>query len=318
MRHALVTVTDEAFLIGTEVMIHCFLEHDPWFEGDLVVIHDGLPDDARRRLEALYPVTFLAVSDTLKSRVAELYSAIPKLSGITARFHKLELFRLTGYDRLVFLDSDLFTVGSIRELFERTEGFLCCPDSCFYRNALRDFISYEQIQDSFDRSYGEAIRDSFNSGVLSIGPEHLSENVYADLLAMIDLDTWGKITVPRLADQIILNYYFRGRQTLLSGKYNFVVFLEQLIKSKEGIRFFDARVIHFAGKLKPWHAYDLAELAEYAPGYLKYIDLWREQHQALAARNDGDFAEQRKIEEHLEWLKRFNQHEFKVSELVEP
>lgn len=318
MSYALVTVTDSSFLVGTEVMLHSFLEHDPWFDGDFVVIHDGLPDDARARLEALHPTTFLDVSDELREKVADLYDAIPKLSGITARFFKLELFRLTGYDRLVFLDSDLFCVGSIREIFERTEGFLCCPDSCFYRNALRDYISYEQVQESFARSYGEKLYDSFNSGVLSIGGEHLRAEVHRDLVAMIDRDTWRKIAVPRLADQIILNYYFRGRQTLMSGKYNFVVFLEQLIRSKEGIRFFDARVIHFAGKLKPWYVFDLAELAAVAPGYIKYIDLWRDAHRTLAASRNGSGAEQEKIDEHLEWLRRFNQHEFKLAELGEP
>ena len=146
MRYALVTVTDSSFLAGTEVMLHSFLEHDPWFDGDFVVIHDELSGDARRRLEALYPTTFLAVNDELKGRVADLYDAIPTLAGVTARFHKLELFRLRGYDRIVFLDSDLFAVGSIREIFERPEGFLCCPDSCLYRDALRDYISYEQVR----------------------------------------------------------------------------------------------------------------------------------------------------------------------------
>ncbi|MFT5668367.1 MAG: lipopolysaccharide biosynthesis glycosyltransferase, partial [Vicingaceae bacterium] len=40
---AIVTVTDENFYLGTQVMFYSFLKHNSNFEGDLVVIHHQLP-----------------------------------------------------------------------------------------------------------------------------------------------------------------------------------------------------------------------------------------------------------------------------------
>ena len=42
------TVTSPEFLLGTRVMLDSFLAENPWFEGEIVVIHDRL-DEAQAR-----------------------------------------------------------------------------------------------------------------------------------------------------------------------------------------------------------------------------------------------------------------------------
>ena len=54
LKLCLATVTTEAFVPGTLVMLHSFLKVNPWFEGDLVIIHDGLEPTAHQSLVACF------------------------------------------------------------------------------------------------------------------------------------------------------------------------------------------------------------------------------------------------------------------------
>jgi hypothetical protein len=49
MRKALVTVTDKRYHKGTIVLLYSFLKYHPNFKGDLVVIHDRLPDQIQKK-----------------------------------------------------------------------------------------------------------------------------------------------------------------------------------------------------------------------------------------------------------------------------
>lgn len=56
------TVTTASFLPGTLVTLGSFLRQHPDFAGDLVVIHDELPDSERACLAALPKLRFEQVS----------------------------------------------------------------------------------------------------------------------------------------------------------------------------------------------------------------------------------------------------------------
>lgn len=54
------------------------------------------------------------------------------------------------------------------------------------------------------------------------------------------------------ADQLVLNRYFAGWQTLVSAAYDFVLPFAETIRTREGITINNAKVLHFAGPIKPW------------------------------------------------------------------
>ena len=65
-RICLATVTTEDFLPGTVVTVGSFLKAHPDFDGDVVIIHDGLAEEHRETLHALSGrVRFAPVSPEL-------------------------------------------------------------------------------------------------------------------------------------------------------------------------------------------------------------------------------------------------------------
>jgi len=44
----------------------------------------------------------------------------------------------------------------------------------------------------------------------------------------------------------------------------------------EDVSLLDARLVHFAGAIKPWNHYPAELLARRAPQFIKFIDVWRE------------------------------------------
>ena len=103
----LFTVTTERFVPGTLVMLHSFLEHHPRFGGDVVIVHDGLPEALRRALAGSFGrVRFEPVSGELQARLERL-AALPVFRNRLPNFYFLEAFRLGGYRKMLYFDSDL-------------------------------------------------------------------------------------------------------------------------------------------------------------------------------------------------------------------
>ncbi len=62
------TATTESFVPGALTAVGSFLQQHPCFEGDVVVIHDGLPRESQAYLEALSDRVHAPVCDALQER----------------------------------------------------------------------------------------------------------------------------------------------------------------------------------------------------------------------------------------------------------
>ena len=62
------TATTESFVPGALTAVGSFLQQHPCFEGDVVVIHDGLPRESQAYLEALSDRVHAPVCDALRER----------------------------------------------------------------------------------------------------------------------------------------------------------------------------------------------------------------------------------------------------------
>ncbi len=281
------TVTNEAFAVAAEVLLYSFIKFNPWFDGDIVVVETGdLSADTRKRLDSIYPVRYVQGSAGLEQRMDELQQAIPWLVNKRAHFHVFELFRLSEYQHIVYVDGDTYCCGDIRELFYRDEPLLACPDAFTLRRQLWDKLG-ELAPEVLPEAtpYGPDVNRSFNSGVMSINGPLISEQTYNSLLDVLNPQVFENSD---FGDQMALNVYFKGRFDTLSARYNYMVLIEEYIKGLENITSLEARIVHFAGRIKPWFDFAYPELLEKAPHYLKFIDNW---HELLhAARDQSELA----------------------------
>ena len=247
-----VTATTESFVPGTLVTLGSFLKHHPGFDGDLVVVHDDLPRNHQRHLAAISPaVRFEPVSAELRGRLAALSAERPNLAGRLGQFYSLEAFRLHGYRKVLYYDSDVLFQSSVADLFDSPAVLLCCGDGMCLRGLRRDAATFAPVADAADAKSASALERTFGAGFLLIDSKLVEENAYEALLALLAPETW-RGTATHHTDQLVLNRCFGGRQTLVGSTYDFVLERAALIKAREGVSAEDAKVLHFVGAIKPW------------------------------------------------------------------
>lgn len=271
--HCLLTISDDSFVPGTEMLIFSFLRDNPWFRGDIAVLCDQtLSDASRTRLARLGPVEFIRPGADLEHRVAALAAVIPQLRAAGPRFASLEAFGLDRFERVVYIDSDAFVTGDLSALFFSSHPLLACADGSHYDELLGD-AGAARIANQ--RRYGAALAHCFNTGMISIGPEMLDGSLRDSLVADIDPATWAEVETLGWTDQLILNRRFAGRATLLDGRYNYMPVLEAKIRRVYRLHAHDARIVHMAGRYKPWEPRP-PDLFDQAPSLAKFYELWQQ------------------------------------------
>ena len=139
-------------------------------------------------------------------------------------FDKLHIFELTEYDKIIYLDSDLFIVKNIDDLFDMPH--------------LSGAISGKECYNEWD---------GINSGLMVIVPE---EGILTKLLNVISTHKFDK----DIGDQDIINYYYDwpNKNLAISEKYNIFYNLIDYYIEKLKYNPNDVRCIHYIGSRKPW------------------------------------------------------------------
>ena len=247
----LATATTADYLPGTLVTVGSFLKHHPDFDGDVVIIHDGLDERHRAYLGALSDrVRFVSVSAELRERLARVGAAVPRFASILSRLYAFEAYRLTGYSKLLLCDGDLLFRQPIGELFDSEDALLCCGESAYLRGRGRDATTFALLDDSPPPPCGILDR-TFNDGFLLIDASLAGEGCYADLLSLVTPESW-RGTAMSSFKQFLHNRYFHDRHTLIGSTYNFMLRHTALIMAREGLTAADAKVLHFNLPVKPW------------------------------------------------------------------
>ena len=279
----LLAVATDDFVPGVFVMVRTFLKHHPRFDGDVVIVHDGLSDASREMLAAsFHRLRFEPVSAELRDRVARLCAVRPELRARRANFYILDAFRLHGYRKVLCCDGDLLFRASVEELFDSPEALICCRDQFSLRGLRRDAVTYLPADDPavpVAVPAAPALTETFNSGFLLLDGRLMEEGTHADLLARVSPEAWRGVEAVA-ADQLVLNRCFAGRQTLVSSTYNYLVDCSDAIRAREGIGVEDARVLHFKLPMKPWVPDAMLYWARrdaaraLAPGYKLWYDAY--------------------------------------------
>jgi glycogenin glucosyltransferase len=134
------------------------------------------------------------------------------------------VFELTEFDKILYLDSDLYINKNIDELF-------CLPN-------LSAVISGKGYVNEWVE---------MNSGLMVIEPK---EGLVDKMLELLKNTKFDK----DIGDQDIINIYFdwKNKNLAISEKYNIYYFLIDYYVNSLGYDLNDFRVIHFIGENKPW------------------------------------------------------------------
>jgi glycogenin glucosyltransferase len=205
---------------------------DSYLPGALVLAHSLRDAGANRKLAVL--VTLDSVSGDSITQLKEVYDyvfPVPRIrndhpanlylmnrSDLHSAFTKINLWKLTDFSKIVYIDADVVAYRAPEELFNISDPFAAAPD-----------IGWP---------------DLFNTGVMVLNPN------MGDFYAMIAMAERG-ISFDG-ADQGLINMHFGQRYHRLSFTYN--VTPSAHYQYVPAYRHFQSSInmVHFIGANKPW------------------------------------------------------------------
>ncbi|KAL7319851.1 hypothetical protein PS15m_002938 [Mucor circinelloides] len=225
---------DDVMGEATEVLVYSLKQTNTKHDIVVLVLED-VTQTVRSRLE--YLGAKIINVDQIKYPW-DSSSARRKGFNKACRYSKLNLWNLTQYEKVVFLDADTMVVNNIDELF-----------------------GYPQFTAAVD------IGGVLNTGVFVAEP---NAETYKDIMA-----TYEKAPSYNKGDQGFLNYYFNKTANPLPGNYNLMIkFTHFSTLASEFVTKNTVKVLHFTSETKPWNFHFLhqREWRENYDGYL--FGLW--------------------------------------------
>jgi hypothetical protein len=266
----LCTITTPDYMPGTLVMLHTFFKYNPWFAGDILIYDGNLSENDRALLLRFPRVKFISPPSDLILALKPVFRARPDLEPFEAIFYSLGFFKITGYDKYMYVDGDVFFQSDIYKPLRDVNGLMFSPDRPAHVGRVRDRRTYKMVQNPEKGTL--YWKNTFNTGVFFGDQTYFSEDVYKELLGLLQPEYF--VPLKRSAnDQYLLNRYFENNYTPMSAKYNYRLGLARVLKRKF-ITLNNAAVIHFSGKKNPWDPeHVLSELMK-QPIYLKAFKKW--------------------------------------------
>lgn len=252
-------------------MLDSFLRHHKQFSGDIWIIHGGLSAQSRAILSASFKsVKFKSAGHQLTNALNRLTKAHPRIRPREARFLSVEMFALTGYDKVLFCDSDMLFQGSIADLWTQDEALICCGDGAYYRGLGRDPETFIEV--ALDAAPG-VLQQPFNAGFMMVDGGQCTASNYTEILGLISPERWQKIRTGH-TDQLLYNLHFADRSTFVSPAYNYLLAYGGAIIDKCGTTLSDATVLHYNGPMKPWLPNSILAGFQERPMIVKSAEIW--------------------------------------------
>lgn len=235
------------------------------------VIHDGISDEDRKRVEAVAPGHQFEWPVITDSRMLNLGTRHHINRSTYYRFAIPELLPATT-SKVLYLDSDLVVLRDIRELWNT--GMQGHPIA-----AVQDpMVDYKGFAKRWDLPASE--RGYFNAGVLLFDLDYIrSQNVFEPAFDLM-LNRWDDLD---FGDQCILNILFWDNWMKLDPTWN--VQRCMVLQEPNHTAYADAsafptgrrpKIIHYTEHNKPWSvdAYHPYPWSYYK--YLRHTPYWKE------------------------------------------
>ena len=227
MKIACCSTLNDRYLDGFLTFFYSLQKHTPNFNYPYYIFEWGeLSDASKEFLNKIYP-HFIFKSIDNSAYEGCTYDTEWRTWDINC-INRFDIFTLTEYDRVVFLDVDMLVLKDITELFTLDVDFGAVA-------VLPILGSVMDHPGSYDKSI-----TTFDGGLMVISSKYLNDNTKRDLIKIAFQKKWS-------SDEPILNVYFTNdKTTFLPKEYNILVseLTPDLLNS--------AKIIQFVGHNKPW------------------------------------------------------------------
>jgi glycogenin glucosyltransferase len=221
-------VCNKEYLIGFEVMLKSLIDNNPRVISDnlpfVIITNDLNPEDLVTSRKIYNNIHIKRYDESKYSQIEEL----KKQQMAFGDYTKYEIFSLTEFKKIIFLDSDTIILGNIDYLIDFKESFGCVR---------------------------ELFIDQYNTGVMVIGNEYLNPKITEDLINLTNV--YG---ITEHLDQDIINNYFIDVITPIPLEYNYLKIYSKQIFQNTGLPNY-IKIIHYVVK-KPWQQKPLVFLEE--------------------------------------------------------
>jgi len=245
----------------------CFVANKRYIEGLATVVHSLKKNNKNVPTIILFSedieeapddVDKLIKIDVEDYRYLEMFNELNKpLLWPKSIYYKLSIFNVYGYDRIVFIDSDMLVIKDISDLWDLDEY----NEFDFYAT-----LTYPKVDDKSNQQ-----EDKLCSALMVINKNLLGVHVYKKLIEMAVLHKTYEGS-----DQGVINYYLRKKSVpcgLINQYYNTFPCDKHISRCKGYDR--PATILHFIGgwlKFTSWH--DRIHCRKHFDQ--KYIDLYDE------------------------------------------
>lgn len=212
----------------------------------VIILHDGMPDDLRCKLQSVAPGATFVWREINPAELPAFDRGVDLKHVNAATFLRLGLETLAPEDckRVIYLDADTIVFGDLREIWNADLGGAPiggCPDTYIDEAAFAARWNLQLRPNGY-----------FNAGVLLIDLEQVrAEAAFSKAMAFV------REHQPVFADQDALNWVFWGRWAALDTRWN--VQRDMLIDTVASTLPAEKRfaggapgIVHFTGKDKPW------------------------------------------------------------------
>ncbi len=224
MKKALCTLTDTNYFKLSVVMLKSFCINNPEFDGDIIILDIGLSQtnlndlkqfeidfDCNIIVKSVNTTDYCALGNIIS------YDKICMLVGyeketLKNRTYKFDVFKLTEYDKVLFLDSDILVTKNILELFELSKSA-----------AVRML-------------YDENRARTINSGVMLLTSNMLNLDVYNNLVFhLMDIH-------PEWGDEEVIQRNYLDSFDILPDRYN-------VFNPPDTMNLLDASILHYGASM---------------------------------------------------------------------
>lgn len=187
MKTGIVTAVSSSYVGYLKTLLKSLKKHN----GEKYPVHVLCHTDTRY-MKCVYPYDLNEIKNTYQGiKIIEIDPGLYECFGVNnVKFFSLEAFDFSGFDRIIFLDSDVLNVSTLEPL--------------------------ENLPDGLHIAREDRRPDTYNKGVMVIGKKFLDRNLTEKLRAHTGRVGYG-------TDQALIASYFQGQMTELPRKYNALV-----------------------------------------------------------------------------------------------